>query len=312
MGLFSKVFSKMHSPKTNSDAKFEEQVNKDGVEHASLRIAELVNEKISSKALALQFVLEELDAARDGNEKAEDFILNSGFNPYEYIGALEKTTWEGDESELEHAQLYLRHFTTKISNIDLMVELSVSVVDKIMQKWELGKYASLQSSLNGGMRIEDAGVDILAIARNNNVIYINDEADHLFKPDRDGDEKLDGRVVVFVFSGQSDSSVIEIFVAFDDSDSYTMFTLQAGMIERLNYVAQAIYNHLSKIGIQNVLSPNESYSTQYFYTFKVYRKNNKYFMANNKQTQAYLIDEVGIKRDDVDEMREIFWSDPNF
>jgi hypothetical protein len=61
-----------------------------------------------------------------------------------------------------------------------------------------------------------------------------------------------------------------------------------------------------------VLSPNESYSTQYFYTFKVYRKNNKYFMANNKQTQAYLIDEVGIKRDDVDEMREIFWSDPNF
>jgi hypothetical protein len=35
-------------------------------------------------------------------------------------------------------------------------------------------------------------------------------------------------------------------------------------------------------------------------------------MANNKQTQAYLIDEVGIKRDDVDEMREIFWSDPNF
>ena len=46
MGLFSKVFSKMHSPKTYSDASFEEQVRKDGVEHASSRIAELVNEKI--------------------------------------------------------------------------------------------------------------------------------------------------------------------------------------------------------------------------------------------------------------------------
>jgi len=265
--------------------------------------------KIESKELALQFILEELDAARNGNKKAEDFVLNSGFNPYEYIGALEKTTWEGDESELEHVQLYLRHFMTKISDIDLMVELSVSVVDKIMKKWEIGKYSNHQTSLAGGMRLEDAEVDILSIVRNNNVIYVNEEADHLFEPDRYGDEKLDGRVVNFVFSGQSEGTVIEIFVAFDDSDSYTMFTLQAGMIERLNFVAQAIFNYFAETGIQNIFSPVEGYSTQYIYTFKVYRKNGKYLMVNNTQTQAYLIDKSAIMRDDVDEIKNIFWNE---
>ena len=47
------------------------------------------------------------------NDISVNFALNSGFSPYEYIGALEKTTWEGEESELEHVQLYLRHFVQK-------------------------------------------------------------------------------------------------------------------------------------------------------------------------------------------------------
>ncbi|VAW49382.1 hypothetical protein MNBD_GAMMA03-2027 [hydrothermal vent metagenome] len=55
---------------------------------------------------------------------------------------------------------------------------------------------------DGGMRLEEAEVDILSIVRNNEVLYLNSEADHLFTIDKDGDEKLDGRVVNFVFSGQ--------------------------------------------------------------------------------------------------------------
>ncbi len=171
-------------------------------------------------------------------------------------------------------------------------------------------------SIYKGIRLEDAEVDILAIVRNNNVVYFNDEAEHLFILDRDGDEKLDGRVVNFVFSGQEDSDVVEIFVAFDDSDSYTMFTLQSGMMDRLNYVTQAIFKYFSEANIQNVFSPIERYSTQYVYTFKVYRKNDMYFMTNNGQTQAYLIDKSGIMRDDIDGIKDIFWNEittsPNF
>ena len=147
--------------------------------------------------------------------------------------------------------------------------------------------------------------------RNNNVIYINDGVDHLFAIDNDNDEKLNGKVVNFVFSGQSGHNAIEIFVAFNDSDSYTMFTLKTGMVERLNYVAQAIFKYFSDANIQTVFSPIERYSTQYIYTFKLYRRNKKYFMVNNTQTQAYLIDQSGIKRNDVDEIKNIFWGNSN-
>lgn len=142
MSIFSRVFAKLNGPGTTGDAAFEKQVRNDGIDHASSRIAELVNEKIYSREVAHQFVLEELDAARNGHDIAVAFALNSGFSPYEYIGALEKMTWEGEESELEHVQLLLRHFGAKISDIDLRVELGINVVDKIMQKWELGKYKS--------------------------------------------------------------------------------------------------------------------------------------------------------------------------
>lgn len=162
-----------------------------------------------------------------------------------------------------------------------------------------------------GMRLEEAGVDILAIVRNNKVVYLNSEADHLFDRDKDGDEKLDGRVVNFVFSGQSEGERLELFVAFDDSDSYVTFTLQAASTERLNYVAQAIFKHFSKSGLKNIFSTTEKYSTQYIYAFKTYRKNGKYFMVNNSQTQAYLIDNLSIMRDDVDKIKSVFWSESN-
>lgn len=145
------------------------------------------------------------------------------------------------------------------------------------------------------------------IARDNSVIYINDAAEHLFSIDKDGDEKLDGRVVNFIFTGQSDDSTVEIFVAFGDSDSYTIFTLQAGTVERLNYVAQAIFKHFTEAGIQNVFSPIEQYATQYIYAFKLYRKDGKYFMVNNSQTQAYLINKSSILRNNADEIKTLFW-----
>jgi tetratricopeptide (TPR) repeat protein len=148
MSLFPSVFSKLIDPETDSDAAFEKQVRTDGIEHASSRIAKLINKKIHSYEVALQFILEELDAARDGNDMAVEFALNSGLSPYEYIGALEKTIWEGEESELEHVQLYLRHFGAKIRDIDLRVELGINIIDKIMQKWEIGKYIICKDNIS--------------------------------------------------------------------------------------------------------------------------------------------------------------------
>lgn len=141
MGLFNSIASVMVSGKS-IDKNFEHQVREDGVEYASKKIADILNEKITSHALARQFILEELDAARQGNEAAVQFVIKSGFARSEYLNAMERTIWAGEESELEHIQLFFRAYLMKISDTDLMVSLSLGVVDNIMLQWKMGKYQS--------------------------------------------------------------------------------------------------------------------------------------------------------------------------
>jgi len=138
MGFFDSLFGKKE--RSQADIDFENHVRHDGAIYAGQRLADIINEKITSKDLAVQFILEELDAARQGNSFAKTFALNSGFEPSQYIGAMEKTKWEGDVSELEHIQLFYRIFLVKISDTNLMVELSTVIVDNIMKMWKLGKY----------------------------------------------------------------------------------------------------------------------------------------------------------------------------
>ena len=117
---------------------FEQQVISDGIEHASTRVAQEVLTKIGSYEVALQFVLEEIDAASQGNKIAVDFVKNSGFSEGEYKGAMSNSFDEVDGPE--GPQLFLLHFITQMSDIDLMVSLRVASVDKIMQTWKLGRY----------------------------------------------------------------------------------------------------------------------------------------------------------------------------
>ena len=296
----------MFKKKQKSD--LEKLIEKDGIEYAAKRFSEIIVQKMPTEEIAYQFVLEEIEAASQGNDTAISFARNSGISPKEYKGAMRNSRPEVDGPDGPQ-QFILALCMQLQSNVDLVVDLRTKIVDNIMKTLSFGKYEGQKSSsLKGGMRLDEAEVDILFIVNDNAVIYINEEADHLFATDKDGDEKLDGRVVNFVFSGQSTGTVIEVFVAFDDSDSYTMFTLQAGTVERLNFVAQAIFKYFAGNGIQDVFSPIEQYATQYVYTFKLYRKNEKFFMVNNSQTQAYLIDGSTILRDDVDDIKSIFWN----
>lgn len=169
MGLFSKVFRAVFGQsddgKTQDSTDFEKQVRKDGVAHAGKRIAEELTERMEIltartgtkvKELAKQFVLEELDAARHGDEFAQNFARESGYKPSEYIGAMEETKWKGEESELEHLQLFVRVFTSKISDPTVRVKLSIAIVDEFMKHWKLGKY-KVVSENNQGHRDAIAG-----------------------------------------------------------------------------------------------------------------------------------------------------------
>lgn len=54
---------------------------------------------------------------------------------------MNRTRWEGEESELERIQIFVRGaFLIKISDTDLQAQVSVTVVDEIMKLWKLGKY----------------------------------------------------------------------------------------------------------------------------------------------------------------------------
>jgi len=144
MGLFNMVFKGLLglNKQSQQDIDFEVQVKNDGYKYAGKKIADLLNEKITSEILAKQFLLEELDSARQGNDYAKAFVKNSGFKSVEYVGAINKTQWKGTESKLEHLQLLFRSFTVKIRDIDLKAQVSVAVTDEIMKRWGLGKYAN--------------------------------------------------------------------------------------------------------------------------------------------------------------------------
>jgi hypothetical protein len=142
MGLFGKIFRGImgKEERTQQEIAFEKAVIKDGPEYAGMRVAQIINKKITSKSLAKQFVLEELDASRQGNAHAVIFVKQTGFSPDEYIGAMSKTKWEGSESELEHLQLYFRALIMQVKEIELMVKLSTSTVEEVMKIYRLGKY----------------------------------------------------------------------------------------------------------------------------------------------------------------------------
>ncbi len=95
--------------------------------------------RISSYNVAMQFVLEELDAARHGNTEAQDFVKNSGFSEDEYQNSMRNSFNEVDGPD--GPQQFLLTSLMSTVDKDSMVKVRTKVVDNVMQIWKLGKYA---------------------------------------------------------------------------------------------------------------------------------------------------------------------------
>lgn len=132
------------------------------------------------------------------------------------------------------------------------------------------------------MRLKDAEVDIMFISNGSNVEYINKQSNHLFDGDR-----LDGRIVKITYISQTDHSKVDAFVAFDGQDSYTMFTMQVGIEQRLNYVINAVFQEI----VMDYLSPTSGYDTKYEYTYKLFKEDYGYLMVNAGGAKAYQVNE---------------------
>jgi len=95
-----------------------------------------VSSRITSHRVALQFVLEELDAASQGNDAAVDFVNKSGFVESEYTGAMGNSFEEVDGIGGPQAFL-LSSIFAYASDMDFMVKLRLQVVKNIISEWEL-------------------------------------------------------------------------------------------------------------------------------------------------------------------------------
>ncbi|RUT49482.1 hypothetical protein [Campylobacter fetus] len=131
-------------------------------------------------------------------------------------------------------------------------------------------------------RLKDAEVDILAIAQNGQISYFNNNCDHLFETDKDGDMILNGRVSIIKFFNRSE--LVEFFIAFDDHDAYTMFMAGLNRDVRLEYVALELAKILYPMGILK-----KNFASQYLYTFKAYKKDSQIYLVNAGFTSAYFL-----------------------
>lgn len=117
-----------------------EEINNTSEEEMAAQLAEAINKDIPNKKIARQFVLEELDAARQGSDEALAFALNSGFMAYEYEGAMLAPKWE-DNAEIAALQTSLRSISYQIKDETKRCRVNLLVVDAVMKHWKLGKYA---------------------------------------------------------------------------------------------------------------------------------------------------------------------------
>jgi len=136
------------------------------------------------------------------------------------------------------------------------------------------------------MRLKEAEIDIMFITQGSDVEYIHERADIFF-----GDEgRFDGRIVKLIYTGQTTSRELSVFVAFDDEESWTLFTMKIGLELRLNYVLNSVHKHLAMDSSPPMLSPMEGYDTQYEYTYKLFKEvEYGYLMVNSMGTKAYQI-----------------------
>lgn len=117
-------------------------IAKDGLEHVTDRFAELISRKLTSREIAHQFILEEVEGASTGNSASQRFASNSGIHPEEYKGAMKNSIPEVDGPEGPQ-QVLLALSLQLANNPSLMAEFRCKIDEKIMKKFGLGKHGQI-------------------------------------------------------------------------------------------------------------------------------------------------------------------------
>ena len=101
-------------------------------------IFENVSKTITSNKIAKQFILEELDAASQGDETAIEFVKSSGFKKEEYKDAMKNSFNEVDGAN--GPQQTLLKSCMILGDMDLVVKTRILVTEMIIEKYKNDEY----------------------------------------------------------------------------------------------------------------------------------------------------------------------------
>ena len=111
------------------------------VELISSKIIENIESKENSSRVALQFILEELDAARSGNDFVRDRIKSLFFEESEYIGAMNRS-WDDVDGEFGPQQLLLKNLAALVQTVgvELLAVARFHIVECVVHHYRLGRF----------------------------------------------------------------------------------------------------------------------------------------------------------------------------
>ncbi|MEA2017438.1 MAG: hypothetical protein U9N59_03225 [Campylobacterota bacterium] len=156
-----------------------ESFEKYGIDYTAEMFSEYLSEMISTEDIAIQFVLEELEAASQGSYAAKIFVESSGFDEDDYAGAMHNSFKEVDGEDGPQQEI-LNLCMMLYPNQELMTEFRIKTVDNIMKHWKLGKYSPVNEKvrlINVVEKIHDLEEGVFA--------NINNDLNNSVKQDHD-------------------------------------------------------------------------------------------------------------------------------
>ena len=154
MGFFEKLLNTIRSTSSlnlklaERDHTFSLTVPKDEIECSAKKIADLVSNSFTSREAAIQFVLEELDVAQNGNTRERMFVKNSGVEHNLYNNSIANFD-QKNRVKLEEVDDACEQLSDLLDILkgskSFKIQFRLATVDKIMRKYNIGKYEIMES-----------------------------------------------------------------------------------------------------------------------------------------------------------------------
>lgn len=128
---------------TGEEDAFSLTLTKDQIECSAQKMANLVSNSFTSHEAALQFVLEELDVAQNGNTRERMFVINSGVEHTLYNDSIANLDQKNRVKlkEVDYASKQLSDLLDILQGSEsFKIQFRLATIDKIMRKYNIGKY----------------------------------------------------------------------------------------------------------------------------------------------------------------------------